>query len=60
MILASNGIQTRHYAIDRGHGEPTHTNAQLAAEAVRRLSQARWITPSTSMPLPAAPPRRTS
>ena len=45
MILASNGIQTRHYAIDPATGEPTHTNAQLAAEAVRRLCAARGISP---------------
>ncbi|NEX20731.1 beta-ketoacyl-ACP synthase III [Thiorhodococcus mannitoliphagus] len=37
-ILAGNGIQTRHYAIDRENGEPTHTNAQLTAEAIRRLN----------------------
>jgi len=37
MILASNGIKTRHYAIDPLSGQATHTNAQLAAEAVRRL-----------------------
>ena len=37
-ILASNGIRSRHYAIDRETGEPTHTNAQLTAEAVRRLT----------------------
>lgn len=36
-ILAGNGIQTRHYAIDRESGEPTHTNAQLTAAAIRRI-----------------------
>lgn len=36
-ILTANGIRTRHYAIDRASGEPTHSNAQLTAEAVRRL-----------------------
>jgi 3-oxoacyl-[acyl-carrier-protein] synthase-3 len=36
-VLRSNGIETRHYAIDRETKRPTHTNAQLAAEAVRRL-----------------------
>ncbi len=46
MILASNGIQTRHYAIDPASAEPTHTNAQLAAEAVRRLCVTRGIAPS--------------
>lgn len=37
MILASNGIGKRHYAIDPQTGMPTHTNAQLAAAAVRGL-----------------------
>lgn len=37
MILANNGISTRYYAIDRQSGLPTHTNAQLAAAAVRLL-----------------------
>ena len=46
MILASNGIQTRYYAIDPLTGEPTHTNAHLAAEAVRQLCAARGISPS--------------
>ena len=36
-ILKSNGIQTRHYAIDPETGEQTHTNAQLTAEAIRGL-----------------------
>jgi 3-oxoacyl-[acyl-carrier-protein] synthase-3 len=35
-ILRSNGIRTRHYAIDAA-GRPTHTSAQLAAEAVRKV-----------------------
>jgi len=34
-ILARNGIRTRHYAVDPETGTLTHTNAQLAAEAVR-------------------------
>ena len=37
MILASNGIEKRHYAIHPETGAATHTNAQLAAEAVRGL-----------------------
>lgn len=37
-ILRSNGIKTRYYAIDRHTGEPSHNNAQLTAEAVRRLA----------------------
>lgn len=38
-VLANNGIKQRHYAIDPATGAQTHTNAQLAAEAVRRLEQ---------------------
>lgn len=37
IILASNNIQTRYYAVDPATGEATHTNVQLTAEAVRRL-----------------------
>ena len=37
-VLRSNGIQTRHYAIDPVTLEPTHSNAGLAAEAVRILA----------------------
>jgi len=37
LILRSNGIKSRYYAIDPESGKATHTNAQLAAEAVRRL-----------------------
>lgn len=37
-ILRSNGIVTRHYAIDPATGRATHTNAELTAEAVRRLA----------------------
>jgi 3-oxoacyl-[acyl-carrier-protein] synthase-3 len=37
IILAGNGIETRHYAIDPNTGATTHTNAQLAAEAARRV-----------------------
>jgi 3-oxoacyl-[acyl-carrier-protein] synthase-3 len=38
VILRSNRIASRHYAIDPQTRKMTHTNAQLAAEAVRRLS----------------------
>ena len=34
IVLRSNGIRQRHYAIDPTTGAPTHTNAQLTAEAV--------------------------
>jgi len=37
IILGQNGIRTRYYALDPKTGETTHTNAQLAAGAVRRL-----------------------
>jgi 3-oxoacyl-[acyl-carrier-protein] synthase-3 len=37
IVLKSNDIQTRYYAIDPETGKATHSNAQLAAEAVRRL-----------------------
>jgi len=39
-ILRSNGIQTRHYAIDPETLRPTHTNASLTASAVRELANA--------------------
>ena len=37
MVLRSNKIESRHYAIDPQTGAPTHTNAQLTAQAVRNL-----------------------
>ena len=37
MILRSNKITSRHYAIDKETRKATHTNAQIAAEAVRQL-----------------------
>lgn len=37
-ILRSNGIVSRYYAIDPNTLQCTHSNAQLAAEAVRALS----------------------
>lgn len=40
MVLRSNKIESRHYAIDPETGAATHTNAQLTAEAVRGLSDA--------------------
>ena len=38
LVLRSNGISSRHYVVDPATGLPTHTNAQLAAEAVRGLA----------------------
>jgi 3-oxoacyl-[acyl-carrier-protein] synthase-3 len=37
LILRSNGIQSRHYAIDRATGRLAMSNAQLTAAAVRAL-----------------------
>jgi len=37
VVLRNNGIQRRHYAIDRATGRFVMTNAQLAAQAVRAL-----------------------
>lgn len=39
VILRSNGIQTRHYAIDRATGRVVMTNAQLTAQAVMALGE---------------------
>lgn len=36
IVLRNNGIETRYYALKKG-GEPTHTNAELTAEAIRGL-----------------------
>ena len=37
IVLRSNGIQHRHYALDRVTGQQVMSNAQMAAEAVRAL-----------------------
>jgi 3-oxoacyl-[acyl-carrier-protein] synthase III len=37
IILANNGIKTRYYALDPETGKSSYTNAQMSAEAVRRL-----------------------
>lgn len=37
MILRNNKIEQRYYAIDPDTGMTTHSNAQLTAEAIRRL-----------------------
>ena len=37
IILRNNGIKQRFYAIDPATGRTTHSNAQLAAEAVKNL-----------------------
>lgn len=46
LILRNNKITTRYYAIDPATGKTTHTNAQLAAEAVRRLKPYEGFTPA--------------
>lgn len=45
VILRNNKIRERFYAIDPETGALTHTNAQLAAEAVRRLRPYHGFTP---------------
>lgn len=37
LVLRSNGIQRRHYALDRKTGEAVMTNAEMAARAVEAL-----------------------
>lgn len=37
LILERNGIKWRYYAIDPATGRVTHSNAELTAEAIRRL-----------------------
>ncbi len=37
LVLRSNGIVSRHYAIDRATGEPAMNNAQLTARAIQAL-----------------------
>lgn len=39
LVLRSNGIRSRHYAIDPATGAPTMTNAQLASAAIRALGE---------------------
>lgn len=56
LILRNNKIKTRYYALDR-NGNPTHSNAQLTALAVKKvldnnidLSQIELLTAGTSSP----------
>jgi 3-oxoacyl-[acyl-carrier-protein] synthase-3 len=39
IVLRSNKIKTRYYAIDPKTNKTTHSNAQLAAEAIKELSK---------------------
>jgi 3-oxoacyl-[acyl-carrier-protein] synthase-3 len=54
LILRSNGIQSRHYAIDRATGKLAMTNAQLTASAIRALGedigQVDCLVTGTSLP----------
>lgn len=58
IILRSNKIKERYYALDPKTGKTTHTNARLTAEAVRRLSpyegfstdQIQYLSCGTSSP----------
>ncbi|MEN8143169.1 MAG: beta-ketoacyl-ACP synthase III [Thermodesulfobacteriota bacterium] len=45
IILRNNGIENRYYAIDPVSGKTTHTNAQMAAEAVRALKPSGDFSP---------------
>jgi len=45
IILRNNRIKSRHYAIDPKSGATTHSNAQLTAEAIRRLQPLPDFTP---------------
>lgn len=46
IVLKTNGIKRRFYAIDRETGQMTHTSAQLAAESIRRLKPFDGFTPA--------------
>jgi 3-oxoacyl-[acyl-carrier-protein] synthase III len=37
VVLKMNGIKQRYYAIDRETGKATHSNAEMAAEAIKNL-----------------------
>lgn len=46
IILRNNRITSRHYAINPQTGRTTHSNAQLAAEAIRQLAPYDGFTPA--------------
>ncbi|MDB5813449.1 MAG: hypothetical protein JWN23_566 [Rhodocyclales bacterium] len=53
LILRSNGIRSRHYALDRKTRQPSMSNAQLTAHAIRGLGdvgQVDCLSTGTSMP----------
>jgi 3-oxoacyl-[acyl-carrier-protein] synthase-3 len=39
LVLRNNGIQHRHYALDRVTGKPVMSNAHMAAEAIKGLGE---------------------
>lgn len=43
LVLRSNGITSRHYAIDRATGKVAMNNAQLTARAIRHLGDAEAV-----------------
>ncbi|HLW75128.1 MAG TPA: beta-ketoacyl-ACP synthase III [Gammaproteobacteria bacterium] len=49
IILRSNGIKTRYYALDPKTGKATHTNAQLTAEAIRKLANGHFKLEQTDL-----------
>ncbi len=49
IVLRSNGIRTRHYVLDPATGQPTHTNAQLTATAIRGLENGRFRLHQTDL-----------
>ncbi len=49
IVLKSNKIKTRYYAIDPDTNESTHSNAQLAAKAIEMLSDDGWDLDSTEL-----------
>jgi 3-oxoacyl-[acyl-carrier-protein] synthase-3 len=46
IILRSNRIRSRHYAVDPASGRTTHSNARMCAEAIRRLSPHPGFSPA--------------
>lgn len=40
LVLRNNGIRQRHYVLDPKTGEPRYNNAQLTAQAIRKLAGA--------------------
>src|SRR5690606_15629869 len=43
IVLRNNRIKNRHYAIDE-NGNPTHTNAEMTAEAIKNLTSIAGIS----------------